>query len=51
MAVGAPVDDAVPTVNQALFIELHKHLLDGMAAALIHGKALLFPIAGGAQLL
>ena len=50
-AVGAPVDDALASVNQALFIKLYKDLFHRPGAALVHGEALSGPIAGGAHFL
>ncbi len=50
VAVGAPVDHAVAAVDQALVVQAHKHFLDSLGAALVHGKALTIPVAGAAQL-
>ena len=49
-AVRAPVDDTVTLVNQALVIEVDKYLAHCLGAALVHGEALAFPVAGGAEL-
>ena len=49
LAVGAPVDDAHAAVDEALFVQLHEGLLHRLGAALVHGEALLGPVAGGAQ--
>ena len=51
VAVGAPVDHAVAAVDQALVVQTHEHFLDGLRAALVHGKALTLPVAAAAQLL
>ena len=51
VAVGAPVDHPVAAVDQALVVQADEHFLDGVGAALIHGKALALPVAAGAQLL
>ena len=50
-AVRAPVDDALAAVNQALFIEAHKHLAHRLGAALVEREAFAVPVAGGAELL
>ena len=50
LAVRAPVDDALPPVDEALVIQLFKHLQNGLRAALVHGEALALPIARAAQL-
>ena len=49
-AVRTPVDDAVTAVNQSLIIEIDEHFPHGTGAAIVHGKALARPIAGGTQL-
>ena len=49
-AVGAPVDDALTSVNKSLFIEANKHLVNGLVATLVKSKAFPFPVAGGAHL-
>ena len=49
LALRAPVDDAVAAVDEALFVELDKHLAHGAVAALVHGEALAAPVAAGAQ--
>ena len=45
----APVDDAGALINIALFMHADKGLFDGSVAALVHGKTLAVPVAGGAQ--
>ena len=45
-----PVDDAASLIDPALFMHLAEHFRHGPVAALVHGKALPFPVAGGAQL-
>ncbi|MPM75029.1 hypothetical protein SDC9_122020 [bioreactor metagenome] len=49
LAVRAPVDDAIPAIDQSLVVEAHKHLSDGLAAAFVHREAFTFPITGGAK--
>ena len=49
-AVRAPVDDAVALVDQALVVQVYEYLADRLGAALVHGKALAVPVAGGAEL-
>ena len=49
LALRAPVDDAVAAVDQALVIELDKHLQYRVGAALVHGESLTAPIAGRSQ--
>ena len=50
VAVGAPVHHRVAAIDAALFVQAHKHFLHGIAAAIVHGKALTLPVAAGAQL-
>ena len=50
VAMGAPVDHPVAAVDQALVVQAHEHFLDGIRAALVHGKALPLPVTAGAQL-
>ena len=45
MATGAPVDDIVSAIDQALFVQLDKDRPHGLGQPLIHGKALPVPIA------
>ena len=49
-ATGAPVDDAMAAVDQALFIETDEDLAHGAGAALVKGEALTRPVAGCAEL-
>ncbi len=49
-AVRAPVDNAAALVDQALFVEVDKHLAHGLRAALVHCEAFALPVAGRAQL-
>ena len=51
VAAGAPVDDVVALVDQALFIEADKDLPHRPGEALVQGEALPAPVAGGAQAL
>ena len=51
VAVRAPVDDPFSPVDQTFFIIPDEHLPDSPVAALVHGKTLPLPVAGGAQLL
>ena len=50
-AVRAPVDDTVALVDETLVIQVYENLADRLGAALVHGKALAVPVAGGAELL
>ncbi len=49
--VGTPVNDALPPVDQALFVKIHKNLLHRLITSLVHCKALPFPVTGGTHLL
>ena len=49
-AVGAPVNDALAPVNQALIVQLAKDLAHGLAASFVQSKTLPIPVAGGAKL-
>ena len=49
-AVGAPVDDALPPVDEAVVVQLFENLQNSLAAALVHGETLTLPVAGTAQL-
>ncbi len=51
LAAGAPVDDVVALVDQALFIEAHEDLAHRPGQARVHGEALPAPVAGAAQAL
>jgi hypothetical protein len=44
-----PIDEALVAVEQALAIELHEHLEDGAAEALVHREALVRPVARSAE--
>ena len=50
-ASGTPVDDTVATVDQTLFIQVDEYVANRLGAALVKGKSLTGPVAGGAQLL
>ena len=50
-AAGAPVDQTVVPVDQALLVKRHKHFPHGTGKPLVHGKALAHPVAGSAQAL
>ncbi len=51
MAAGAPVDQPLAAVDEALFVEPDKDLAHGLGQAFIHREALALPVAGGAELL
>src|SRR5690606_19672147 len=51
LAPGAPVDDVVPLVDQALPVKVDEDVAHRPGAALIHGEALPLPVARGAQAL
>ena len=48
-AAGAPVDDVVALVDEALVVEVDEGLLDRLAQARVHGEALIAPIHAGPQ--
>ena len=48
-AVGAPVDDALALINQALFVQVAEHFPHGLCAGIVHGKPQTVPVAGAAQ--
>ena len=50
-ATGAPVDDALATVDEALVVEVDEGGADGSAGALVKGEAFSGPVAGGAEAL
>ena len=50
MAAGAPVDDPVGPVDEALFVEPHEDDADRPGAALVHREPLAGPVAGGTHL-
>ncbi len=47
----APVDDAGPLVDIALFVHLYEDFGHGLVAAIVHSEALSVPVTGGAQFL
>ena len=47
MKHGIPVDQTLPTINQALIKQANKHLLDSARAAIVHGEALARPVNRG----
>ena len=49
LTMGAPVDYALAAIDKSLVVEVYKNLTDGLGAALVHGKSLSRPIAGGAH--
>jgi hypothetical protein len=50
LAMRTPVDDALTAVDETLLIEALENIANSAAAALIKGKALTGPVAGGAHL-
>ena len=50
-AVGAPVDDALATVDQAVVVPVAKDLAHGMGVVLVHGEALVVEVDGAAHAL
>ncbi len=48
-ALGAPVDDAVALVDEAVVVEADEDLLHGVGEPLVEGEALAGPVAGGAD--
>ena len=50
-AVGAPVDEALSTVDEVFLIETVEDFDDGFGAAFVHGEPLAVPVAGRAELL
>ena len=48
-AVGAPVDDALAAVDQAVVVPVAEHLAHGLGVVLVHGKALVIKIDGAAH--
>ena len=44
-----PIDQALVAIEQALAVEIDEHLEDGAAEALVHGEALVRPVARGAE--
>ncbi len=51
LTAGAPVDNVFPLINQALFIQAHKHFPHRPGTALVQGKAFPGPVAGNSHLL
>ncbi|CCX38695.1 uncharacterized protein BN452_00310 [Clostridium sp. CAG:1013] len=49
LAVGAPVDDPLAPVDQALVIQLDEHVAHSFGTALVHGKTEPVPVAGRTQ--
>ncbi len=49
LAAGAPVDDVVPAIDQALFKKPDEDLPHRPGQALVHGEALPAPVHGGAH--
>ncbi|MDT4818223.1 hypothetical protein FQZ97_513140 [compost metagenome] len=47
--LGVPVDQALATVDQAVFVQAHEGFLDRIGQALVHGEALARPVHGGAE--
>ena len=47
--MGAPVDYSFASVNQTLFVKTAEHFKNSLAATLVKGETLSFPIAGGAH--
>ena len=50
-AVGAPVDDALAAVDQAVVVPVAEDLAHGLRVVLVHGKALVIKIDGAAHAL
>ena len=50
-AVGAPVDDALATVDQTVVIPVAEHLAHGLGVVLVHGEALVIEVNGAAHTL
>ena len=50
-AVGAPVDDALAAVDQAVVVPVAEHLAHGLGVVLVHGKALVIKVDGAAHTL
>ncbi len=48
-AAGTPVDYVIGPVNQLLLIQFNKNPCNSLAQAIVHGKSLSLPVAGGAQ--
>ena len=50
-AVGAPVDDALATVDQAVVVPVAEDLAHGLGVILVHGEALVVEVDGAAHAL
>ena len=50
-AVGAPVDDALAAVDQAVVVPVAEDLAHGLGVVLVHGKALVVEVDGAAHAL
>ena len=50
-AVGAPVDDALATVDQAVVVPVAEDLTHGLGVILVHGEALVVKVDGAAHAL
>ena len=50
-AVGAPVDDALAAVDQAVVVPVAKDLAHGLGVILVHGEALVIEVDGAAHAL
>ena len=48
---GAPVHHALATIDEAFFVEVHKHAHDAGVVVGIEGEALAAPVAGGTEFL
>ena len=50
-AVGAPVNDALTAVDQAVVVPVAEHLAHGLGVVLVHGEALVIEVDGAAHTL
>ena len=50
-AVGAPVDDALATIDKTVVVPVAEHLAHGLGVVLVHGKALVVEVDGAAHAL
>ena len=50
-AVGAPVDDALAAVDQAVVVPIAEHLAHGLGVVLVHGETLVIKVDGAAHAL
>ena len=50
-AVGAPVDDALTTVDQAVVVPVAEDLTNGLGVVLVHGEALVIKVDGATHAL